>query len=354
MRTLGCDLFDVHAALGRNHDDRHFQLPIEHHGRVVLLLQGQALFDEHGLHDRAVGTVLLGDQRLAQQRLGDLRGLLGAVDELDATGLAAPAGVDLCLDDGKVTAQLLEGLRSGLRLLHDDAFGHRQPSACEALLGLEFVQFHARSPRRRADPTPPASQAHTERRTTPRFHPSCAWRLTQDSPSRSVTQASPTERRAHPHQRSRPRNAAIRGTQSPPHCDRIVGAKAAQDRPLDPPTSRAYGTPPYAGRKAHPHAIGSLGRRPPQSRPLDPSTLAPTNRGPTRDAKPAPLRSDRWGEGRAKPATTLACGAEGTKDQAGVGPENRAVQRVTRGGEGAQRPFRRSPAEHPTVRPSRS
>ena len=75
----------------------------------------------------------------AQKALGDLGGLVGALDDLHAARFAAAAGVDLGLDHGELAAQLLEG---GFRLLgrrRQNAVLNAKPILLEQFFGLIFV-----------------------------------------------------------------------------------------------------------------------------------------------------------------------------------------------------------------------
>jgi hypothetical protein len=73
---------------------------------------------------------------------GDFRGLVGRVSELNATGFAAPAGVDLCFDDNNGRA---ETLRGGARLFLGErnlTAGSRNAVASKDRFGLIFVNLH--------------------------------------------------------------------------------------------------------------------------------------------------------------------------------------------------------------------
>ena len=54
-------------------------------------------------------------QRHAEHLLGELFGLVGRLGELDAAAFAAPAGMDLRLDDGDVAAETPRDLAGFLR-----------------------------------------------------------------------------------------------------------------------------------------------------------------------------------------------------------------------------------------------
>jgi len=82
---------------------------------------------------------------LAQPVVGEILDLLPGADQLDATGLATSAGVDLGLDHPALTTDLASRIngflsRSGGKSLRDG-----QPVLPEELLRLVFMQIHTRS-----------------------------------------------------------------------------------------------------------------------------------------------------------------------------------------------------------------
>jgi len=58
----------------------------------------------------AMRAGLMRDQHGAEQALGLLANLLFRLHQLDAAGLAAAAGMDLCLDDEHRRGQIVRGL----------------------------------------------------------------------------------------------------------------------------------------------------------------------------------------------------------------------------------------------------
>ena len=99
LGRLGRDLLDLHPALGAGDDRDRLRLAIDHHPEVELARDLARLLDVHAAHDAALGPGLMGHQRLAEQLGGEVARLLGRSHQLDAAGLAAPAGMDLRLDD---------------------------------------------------------------------------------------------------------------------------------------------------------------------------------------------------------------------------------------------------------------
>src|SRR5437660_7883577 len=96
---LASDLFDIHASLGRHHERNARSNAVDQRRQVEFLFYRRTFFDVEAVDDLALGAGLMGDERRAQDA-GRLAGrLLNGVDDLDATRLAAAAGVDLSLDD---------------------------------------------------------------------------------------------------------------------------------------------------------------------------------------------------------------------------------------------------------------
>ena len=80
---------------------------VEDEAEVQLAVDGEAFLDQQARHLLAVGTGLIGDERLAEQLARDRLGLFGRLGELDAAGLAAAAGMNLRLDDRNGSAEPL-------------------------------------------------------------------------------------------------------------------------------------------------------------------------------------------------------------------------------------------------------
>ena len=71
---------------------------IDDHAEIQLAIDREPFLDQQAADDLSRRAGLVGDQRLPEQRCGDRLGLVGAVGDLDAAGLAAAAGVNLRLD----------------------------------------------------------------------------------------------------------------------------------------------------------------------------------------------------------------------------------------------------------------
>ena len=145
LGVLGGDLFDLHAALGRGHDDGAFLLPVDDDAEIKLPGDAQRLFDEQPFDDFALRTGLVGDERHPQDLSGQGPRFLHRLGDLDAASLAAPPGVDLGLDDDRRAD--LEGDLFGLvRRFRQLAAGDGDPVLAENVLGLILVDFHDYSP----------------------------------------------------------------------------------------------------------------------------------------------------------------------------------------------------------------
>ncbi len=87
-------------------EDRPLGGAVDHEAEVELARDLEAFLDEHATDDPALGPGLVRDERHAEHRLrGGVRGVR-PLDDLDATALAAAAGVNLCLDDDRAAAEL--------------------------------------------------------------------------------------------------------------------------------------------------------------------------------------------------------------------------------------------------------
>ena len=174
LRGAVGDLLDVHAAGRADHHDGASLGAVDDYGGVHLLGDVDRLLHQHGIHGYARRAGLVRDEGRAEHRGGGVPGLGGGGDELDAPGLAAPAGVDLCLDD-YAPAQLSGGLgplRRGVRAILP--LGTATPAAARTSLAWYSCSRNPSSLRfhRLKQSTPAAEQ-----RGTPMFAPVCrgAW-----------------------------------------------------------------------------------------------------------------------------------------------------------------------------------
>ena len=127
-------LLDVDPALGREHEERLLHAAIERQREVVLPLDVRGELDPEPPDDVAADVH-------AEDRFRMYLGLVGSGGELDAAGLAAPAGQHLGLDDDRSTELLGRLSRLGRRL-GDAPIGDGDAEAAEELLALMLVEVH--------------------------------------------------------------------------------------------------------------------------------------------------------------------------------------------------------------------
>ena len=135
LRTLRRDLLDLDAALRREHQQRPLGAAVEGDREVVLTLDLGGLLDPEPPHDVA------GDVE-PEDVTGELLRLVRVLRELDAAGLAAPAGQHLRLDDDGASELLGGGASLGGRQ-RDAALGDGDAVAGEQFLALVLVEVHA-------------------------------------------------------------------------------------------------------------------------------------------------------------------------------------------------------------------
>ena len=141
LRRFGGDLFDLHAARRRRHEDRLALHAVEHDAQIQFALDGQRLFDQQPLHHAAFGPGLVGDQPHAQHLARDFGGFGGILGHFDSAALAASAGVDLRLHHH--AAANAPGGRFGLfHRVRYLAARHRNVVLAQNGLGLILVNFH--------------------------------------------------------------------------------------------------------------------------------------------------------------------------------------------------------------------
>ena len=128
------DLFDLDAALRREHEQRLLDAAVERDREVVLLRDVGGALDPDLLDDVAANVE-------ADDLLGLLLGVRRIVGELHAAGLAAAAGQHLRLDDDRA-ADLLRGLAGLLRRRRQAPLGDGDPELLEELLALVLVEVH--------------------------------------------------------------------------------------------------------------------------------------------------------------------------------------------------------------------
>ena len=168
------DLFNGLPAFGGGDHDGGAEGVVDEDGGVVLVRDGGLLLNEEAPDLAALGSGLMGDEVVAEDLLRRRRSLGRGVDETDAAdgaafdaafigggirfelgvhggglvrlgdeaALAAPAGVDLGLDNG-LTAEVPGGFFGLLDGRDGGALGNGDAVLGEDRLRLEFVDLHA-------------------------------------------------------------------------------------------------------------------------------------------------------------------------------------------------------------------
>jgi hypothetical protein len=147
LGRLGGNLFDLHAAGLRGHEDQFTFRPVEDNAEIKLSVDGSGLLDQQPLDFLPPRAGLARDQRHAENVFGVEFGLLARVGQLDAAALAAASGVNLRLDDdargalGKELAGHCIGLFESVGHF---APGHGYAVLCQDFLRLILVNLHCR------------------------------------------------------------------------------------------------------------------------------------------------------------------------------------------------------------------
>ena len=129
LRDETARLAGLLASLGVERGDRVLlYMPMIPEAVIGMLATRRAGLVRHQLH--------------AKDALGRGTHGVGALANLDAAALAAPAGVDLRLDDGDCSAELGVGGYGRIDAGALAALGHGHPKARQQPLGLKFVDFH--------------------------------------------------------------------------------------------------------------------------------------------------------------------------------------------------------------------
>src|SRR5450830_1179639 len=141
VRILRGDDFDLHSALLARHHHGPADRAVERNADVELPRDVERLLDEDFFDPLAARSRLVRDELHADDLLGELDGLVRSLRELDASALAASAGVDLRLDDD-ASAELFRDPARLLGRVRDVAARRGDAERAEDSLGLVFVYFH--------------------------------------------------------------------------------------------------------------------------------------------------------------------------------------------------------------------
>ncbi len=143
--VTGGDLFDLHAARSRRHEDVASVGAVEHDAEVQLAGDGQSLFDQQPLHLLALGAGLVRHQRHAEHLARQLGCRFRRLGDLHAAALAAPAGMNLRFHhhSGCAFAEQLTRRRVGFFPALDHAPArHGHAVLRQDCLALVLVNFH--------------------------------------------------------------------------------------------------------------------------------------------------------------------------------------------------------------------
>jgi hypothetical protein len=144
LRRARSDLFDLDAAFAAGHQGGPATIAIDDLAEIQLARDVARLFDEHAAHLTPTWAGLMGDELRAEQAAGKRVHLLGRFADPHATGLAASARVDLCLDDtGRGELPSDRGCLVGM--CRNPAAGHGDAVASQQFFRLELVNVHLAS-----------------------------------------------------------------------------------------------------------------------------------------------------------------------------------------------------------------
>ena len=136
------DLLDLDAALFADHQDDALRGAVEDEAEIQLAIDGEAFLDQQARDLLAVGTGLIGDERLAEQLARDRLGFGAGLGELDAAGLAAAAGMNLRLDDRDRSAEPLGDVVNFFGCERHFPAGDRHAVLGKDCFGLVLVNLH--------------------------------------------------------------------------------------------------------------------------------------------------------------------------------------------------------------------
>ena len=147
--SVGCHLFDIDAAGGAGDEHGRPHAAIDEHGAVQLALDLAAALHKYLPHHLPLGPGLDCHQCLAEQALGDPRGVGGAFGQFHAAlagadhcALAPAAGMDLSLDGTDRSTQRSEGGGRFLRSAGHFSCQNRHAGHPQQILRLVFVNLH--------------------------------------------------------------------------------------------------------------------------------------------------------------------------------------------------------------------
>ena len=145
LRVLGRNLFDLHPAGLRGHEDRTRDRAVQQNAQIQFAGNRQRLFDQQPPHLLALRTGLVGHQLHPENLFRQFAGLRVALGQLHAAAHPAASRVNLRLhhhSGGPCAHQVFGGALCFLARLHHRAARHRHPILRKNGLGLVLVNFH--------------------------------------------------------------------------------------------------------------------------------------------------------------------------------------------------------------------
>src|SRR5262249_6697541 len=138
------DFFDFHATRGAGHENDAADTAIHEQRKVKFALDVEPFFNKQTFYDATSRARLNRDKIHAEHVSGNVGGFIRRMNELDATRLAAAAGVNLRLDDDHVRFEALRPF-AGFFFGESDFAARRCDSvARKNRLCLIFVDLHSR------------------------------------------------------------------------------------------------------------------------------------------------------------------------------------------------------------------
>src|SRR5208337_4377229 len=138
------DLLDFHAAEARCDDPHPLDLPVENEAEVNLPLERFSDLDIDSLHDLALWAGLIGDEGFAKKLRRRGAHFIIGLAELDASRLAAAAGMDLGLHGPMPAAKFGRAIDRLLGTVGDRALRRCHTKIRQDLLGLILVNVQLR------------------------------------------------------------------------------------------------------------------------------------------------------------------------------------------------------------------
>jgi len=139
---LSSDLFDFHTAFGRRHYGDPACSTVDQDAQIELTGDIATVLDIDPADFLAGGACLMGDQRHTDHFAGELPDFIERFRQLDASALAATAGMYLRLDDPYRTAEFFGDRNSLVGRIGDTTLGNGNAELTKQFLRLILVDIH--------------------------------------------------------------------------------------------------------------------------------------------------------------------------------------------------------------------